>query len=179
MSPQPAGWAAHLENHVFHEVRADFRDRPAGLCTPPGPECSVDSSGSLATEIQSRTAAASDSSFQPMLWVRTSDHGQRDLLDGLCPSRPIGVPAIRPGRRTAPCLPTPKCAFTRSSTSRRLSPRWNLAERRHRNVAGLFGNHQRKAVAFLGDADGGAMPRAEVDRYGRDWWSAARSRPRR
>ena len=59
---------------------------------------------------------------------------------------------------------TPKCRLMRSTTSATREPGGQFAERRHRNPPGLFGNHQREAIGLLGDADGGAMARAQLAR---------------
>ena len=48
-------------------------------------------------------------------------------------------------------------------------PLRQFAERRHRDAAGLFGNHQRQAIGLFGDPDGGAMARPSFsDTAG--WW---------
>ena len=49
-------------------------------------------------------------------------------------------------------------------------PGGQFAEGGHRNAPGLLGDHEGEAIGLFGDADGGAMARAQLAREGAGWW---------
>src|SRR5437660_1493150 len=93
------------------------------------------------------------------------------IMNVRSPGRTLDISSTTAGRTLSPipCSspvgpPDPKVPVDVLLHLGKRQPLNQLAEGRHGNPPGLFGNHQREAICLLGDAYGGAVAGAESPR---------------
>src|SRR5437868_5916539 len=135
-------------------------------------------SGSVATTAQINTARARDSNFQPRFSINNARARFRNPVTAPLPSwiHPIARALFRGHRRAVLGQRDVRRELVDQGRSRTAhfemhidalqhrgqgEAQRDIAESRHGNAAGLFGNDQRQTIRLLGNADGRAVARSQ------------------